>query len=79
VVALSGEDDPRTAALLVGPGLGRSDAAAAQLQHVLVQGRPSVVDADALMLLRADMALPRSTVLTPHEGEMQALERAFGL
>lgn len=79
VVAPEGEEDPRTAALLIGPGLGRSDAAAAQLRHLLAQGRPSVVDADALMLLRADMTLPRSAVLTPHEGEMQALERAFGL
>lgn len=71
--------DPRVAALLVGPGLGRSDEAARLLARVLHAGLPSVIDADALMLLRPAMLGSSPTVLTPHEGEMGALERAFGL
>ena len=41
-------------------------------------GVPTVVDADALVLLGPGM-LSATAVLTPHEGEMAALERAFGL
>ncbi|MDF8333922.1 NAD(P)H-hydrate dehydratase [Novosphingobium cyanobacteriorum] len=73
-----GLDDPRIAALLVGPGLGRSGAAAERLQAVLELSVPVVVDADALVLLGPGM-MTGPAVLTPHEGEMAALERAFGL
>ena len=74
--------DGRTAALLVGPGLGRSDAAARTLAAVLATGRPCVVDADALMLLRPAMLNGggrSACVLTPHDGEMAVLEGSFGL
>lgn len=71
--------DPRLSALLVGPGLGRSDAAARVLDRALGSGRPTVVDADALMLLRPAMMGGGPCVLTPHEGEMAAVERSFGL
>lgn len=70
-------DDKRIAALLVGPGLGRGDVARHRLDTVLAQAVPTVVDADGLMLLHP----PRhnALVLTPHDGEMVALERSFGL
>lgn len=71
--------DKRVAALLVGPGLGRDDAAAARLGGVLDVGAPCVIDADALMLLTPAMPRAMPRVLTPHEGEMAALEQAFGL
>lgn len=71
--------DGRASALLIGPGLGRSDEAARLLAKVLHAGKPAVVDADALVLLRPAMLGPAPCVLTPHEGEMAALERAFGL
>lgn len=71
--------DARTSALLVGPGLGRSDGASRLLAAALHAGRPTVVDADALVLLRPAMLAGAPCVLTPHEGEMTALERAFGL
>lgn len=71
--------DARVAALLVGPGLGRSDLASRQLSGVLAAGRPTVVDADALVLLRPAMLTGSPMVLTPHEGEMAALERNFDL
>lgn len=71
--------DVRTSALLVGPGLGRSDGASRLLAAALHAGRPTVVDADALVLLRPAMLSGAPCVLTPHEGEMAALERAFGL
>jgi len=72
-------DDDRVAAVLVGPGLGRSDAAKARLEAVLARGRAVVIDADGLMLLTPSMLNGAPCVLTPHEGEMIALERAFGL
>ena len=72
-------DDARVAALLVGPGLGRSDDAARLLSRVMAAGRPAVVDADALVLLRPAMLTGAPVVLTPHEGEMVALERSFAL
>ncbi len=76
---LAALDDRRIAAVLVGPGLGRDDAARARLRAVLECGVPAVLDADALMLLGPDMPHNGSLVLTPHEGEMAALENAFGL
>jgi hydroxyethylthiazole kinase-like uncharacterized protein yjeF len=71
--------DSRFAALLVGPGLGRDDAAAARLAAALAAGKPMVIDADALVLLAPAMLRETALVLTPHEGEMQVLERNFGL
>lgn len=71
--------DPRTGALLVGPGLGRDAGAAVRLSAVLAADHPTVFDADALMLLRPGMLGTAACVLTPHEGEMAALEAAFGL
>jgi hydroxyethylthiazole kinase-like uncharacterized protein yjeF len=76
---LSALKDPRIKAVLVGPGLGRDPAAAARLAAVLEQDYPAVIDADALMLLRPGMHGSAPRVLTPHEGEMHALEAAFGL
>lgn len=71
--------DDRLAALLVGPGFGRGDEAARILARSLHAARPSVVDADGLMLLRPAMLSGTPMVLTPHDGEMAALERAFDL
>ena len=69
--------DPRASALLVGPGLGRGDAARGLLAAALAEGKPVVVDADGLMLLAPRMAGP--TVVTPHDGELAALDHSFGL
>ncbi len=72
--------DPRIAALLVGPGLGRNDTARARLTASLARDVATVIDADALMLLGpADLAgRSAATIATPHEGELARLERAFG-
>ena len=71
--------DKRISAVLVGPGLGRDAQARARLHAVLAAGHPAVIDADALTLLGpADAPLP-NVVLTPHEGELAALEKAFAL
>jgi hydroxyethylthiazole kinase-like uncharacterized protein yjeF len=75
----TGIADERIAALLIGPGLGRGQTARARLGAVVSRGLPTVIDADALMLLGPDLPLRAACVLTPHEGEMAALERAFGL
>jgi hydroxyethylthiazole kinase-like uncharacterized protein yjeF len=69
--------DPRYAALLVGPGLGRDGAARARLAQALRCEKPKVLDADALLLLEPGMA--GGAIATPHEGELAALERSFGL
>ena len=71
--------DARIAAVLVGPGLGRDDDAAARLQAALESGHPLVLDADALHLLRPAMLRGRAAplLLTPHAGELAALCQAF--
>jgi hydroxyethylthiazole kinase-like uncharacterized protein yjeF len=71
--------DRRLSAVLVGPGLGRDGAARDRLATALSSGHPLVVDADALVLIEpGDAPLPNA-VLTPHEGELAALEDSFGL
>lgn len=73
--------DGRFAALLVGPGLGRDAPAREALATALSAPIPAVVDADGLILLSPHNLTERSAPLiaTPHEGELLALERAFGL
>jgi NAD(P)H-hydrate repair Nnr-like enzyme with NAD(P)H-hydrate dehydratase domain len=71
--------DPRIATVLVGPGLGRDGNARGRLEAVLAMPQPKVLDADALVLLRTEDAPLGSAVLTPHMGELGALERAFGV
>jgi hydroxyethylthiazole kinase-like uncharacterized protein yjeF len=71
--------DDRIAAVLVGPGLSRDDTARARLRAALAAGKPIVVDADGLMLLGPGQGADLPKVLTPHEGELAALERGFGL
>ena len=73
--------DQRLSVLLIGPGLGRADAALEALAAVLLQQRPTVLDADALVLLAPRSLTERNAPLiaTPHEGELACLERAFGL
>lgn len=71
--------DKRTHAVLVGPGLGLDDGASGRLSMVLRADLPTVVDADALTLLRPDMIAGREAplIFTPHAGEMERLTRNF--
>ena len=73
--------EKRTGAVLAGPGLGRDDAARERLHKVLESGRPSAVDADALVLLQPrDLeSVDAPLILTPHAGEMAMLVKTFGL
>lgn len=73
--------DPRIAALLIGPGLGRGADSFENLEIALAANLPTVLDADALMLLfpRLLNGGQSPLVATPHDGELTALERAFGL
>ncbi len=68
-------DDRRIAALLIGPGLGRGEAAASRLREALEPGHAAVIDADGLLALAevGTEALPDSAILTPHAGEFAAL------
>lgn len=72
--------DARMVAVLVGPGLGRSDAALAALGAALTHARALVLDADALMLLTPAMLPQGKPILaTPHDGELESLCRSFGI
>ncbi len=73
--------DGRINALLVGPGLGRDAEAGERLRAVLARNLPTVLDADALMLLSPAMLAERTAplLLTPHAGELAHLGQAFGL
>ncbi|MFM7377180.1 MAG: NAD(P)H-hydrate dehydratase [Erythrobacter sp.] len=72
--------DPRIAAVLVGPGLGRDEAAGEALAAALRESRPLVLDADALMLLTPTMLREKRPILaTPHDGELDTLCRKFGI
>jgi hydroxyethylthiazole kinase-like uncharacterized protein yjeF len=71
-------EDARVGALLIGPGLGRGDAARERLTFALATPHALVLDADALMLLTeaerdALGARDKPVILTPHEGEFAAL------
>lgn len=73
--------DPRISTLLIGPGLGRDEAAASKLRAALARNCPAVLDADALMLVTPGMITGRSAALiaTPHEGELARLAAAFAV
>ena len=73
--------DDRIDALLIGPGLGRGDAARDRLAQALARNVPTVCDADALHGLEPDMLAQRDAplVATPHEGELASLAQAFAV
>jgi NAD(P)H-hydrate epimerase len=62
---------------VIGPGLGRSERAAAWVGDVLAAGVPAVIDADALNLIAGVTgALAKANgpvVITPHPGEAARL------
>ncbi len=61
--------------LAIGPGLGRDEWARQSWSQVLrVEGKPVVVDADALNLLAQEPTkLPADWIITPHPGEAARL------
>lgn len=72
--------DPRIAAVLIGPGLGRDGAAKAALGEALRHAQALVLDADALVLLAPNMLAREVPMLaTPHDGELDTLCRTFGV
>jgi hydroxyethylthiazole kinase-like uncharacterized protein yjeF len=73
--------DRRFAALLIGPGLGRGDDARRRLAVTLAAQKPTVLDADALVLLQPQDSVEHmaARIITPHAGEFEALERNFSL
>ena len=68
-------------AVVLGPGFGQDELAAARLERVLAAtgGRPLLIDADGLNLLArrpdelAALAAKRPVAITPHPGEMARL------
>ncbi len=78
------DDSERAKALVVGPGLSRTEAAADAARRLIAQSPlPVVVDADGIYALGSaeearSVLAPRSagTVLTPHDGEFSRLAGA---
>lgn len=67
-------DVDRFGSLVVGCGLGRSSAAGESLQALVdATACPIVLDGDALRLLGQTPQLRANIVLTPHDGEFEAL------
>ncbi len=67
--------DARVGAVVVGPGLGRGEAARKLLDKALAGDRPLILDADALVLA-SPAALRKARhppILTPHAGEFARL------
>lgn len=76
----------RVQAWVFGPGAGADERARGELEWILRQEVPVLVDADGLTLLSTtpdlrDMVRGRGcpTVLTPHDGEFGRLREALGL
>ena len=67
--------DARVSAIIVGPGLGRTGAAEASVMQALQTGKPVVLDADALHLIRPGQIARHTApvILTPHKGEFEAM------
>jgi hydroxyethylthiazole kinase-like uncharacterized protein yjeF len=63
-------------AVVIGPGLGFSETAVAQLKHILTHFMgPVVIDADALTIVSKDMRLLKSNhIITPHPGEFARVQ-----
>lgn len=72
IVRSEAADFAKAKAALVGPGLGRDDAARERLAGALKSGVPVVADADALWLM-GETDLPAPAIVTPHEGEFVRL------
>jgi NAD(P)H-hydrate epimerase len=66
---------PRASHLIVGPGLGRGEAATALLQRLQTVDKPMLIDADALQPAFIDRLQGSQYVLTPHAGEAARLLR----
>jgi hydroxyethylthiazole kinase-like uncharacterized protein yjeF len=70
-------------AVVIGPGLGQTPEAAGRLTRLVrLNGKPMVIDADALNLLSKEKRWPTyfkaRAVLTPHPGEMKRLGKLLG-
>ena len=67
--------DARVSAIIVGPGLGRTEAAEASVMQALQTGKPVVLDADALRLIGPGQIARHTApvILTPHRGEFEAM------
>jgi NAD(P)H-hydrate epimerase len=71
-------------AIVVGPALGRSDAAGQVVMRLVAMGdKPTVVDADAIRLFADHVDAARdvrgTVVFTPHPGEARSLADALAL
>lgn len=72
--------DERINAVLLGPGLGRTEAAEDALASAMQLAPTLVLDADALHLLAPEhLGRDIPFLATPHDGELEALCRSFSV
>ncbi|WP_298466779.1 NAD(P)H-hydrate dehydratase [uncultured Erythrobacter sp.] len=72
--------DERINAVLIGPGLGRTDAAKDAVNSAMQLAPALVLDADALQLLAPiDLGRDIPILATPHDGELGTLCRSFSV
>ena len=64
-------------ASLLGPGWDDGDKSL--LEKIVVEGKPTVVDADAIKLLSPSLPFKGEAVITPHLGEFRTLRRNLGI
>lgn len=74
----AGLEDSRTHAVLIGPGFGADDDDGVLFDRALDSGRALIIDAGAIRMMRDKgldrlAALPCMAILTPHDGEFDAL------
>lgn len=68
------EESKRAKALMIGPGMGRSEVAEKAIGKLLSTTHlPCVIDADALFFLSKMKKLPEKTIITPHHQEMERI------
>lgn len=82
MMAPAGTIPERASVIVIGCGLGQSDAAKALVRQALSLDKPLVIDADALNIIASDMPLQDAllarqapSVITPHAGEAARLLR----
>ena len=78
VPAILNHLEAKSTTLVIGPGLGRTDATAEAVRYDLENSkRPAVIDADAIFAFKGEpeacRKVPAPCIITPHPGEMSTL------
>ena len=73
VDTINGEDLDGIGSILIGPGMGRTDASRKIIDYVIDNyGGQLIIDADALRIISPDSIAGRNAIITPHSAEFTA-------